>query len=199
VYVDQSPDTGADLWLLPRNGGPPRVLVNTPADEVFGAFSEDGRWFAYQTFLRGTWMLMLRATAASGPTGTNAASQTSTVNAASGASGNGPTGASATNAAPMPLGLTDGGRIEWAGSDDLYFTRDGHVMSMKLSRPGESPQPIADVHAPNAFARASRDGRLLLMTAPPQPSRSHVEMVLEWTRELSAKVPVRTPPPRPLR
>ena len=25
------------------------------------------------------------------------------------------------------------------------------------------------------------------------------EMVLEWARELSARVPVRTPPPRPLR
>jgi hypothetical protein len=39
------------------------------------------------------------------------------------------------------------------------------------------------------------------MTPPAgaQPARSHVEMVLEWARELSARVPVRTPPPRPLR
>jgi hypothetical protein len=60
---------------------------------------------------------------------------------------------------------------------------------------------VAGVRGPNAFARAAGAGRLLLI-APPQgtsPARSHVEMVLEWARELSARVPVRTPPPRPLR
>jgi DNA-binding winged helix-turn-helix (wHTH) protein len=200
VYVDQSPDTGADLWLLPWNGGPPRVLINSPANEVFGAFSEDGHWFAYQTFLRGTWMLMLRASGPGTASRTNATNNVTNVtnpanvaNAAVAANG------SAADAAPMPLGPTDGGRIEWAGSDDLYFTRDGHLMSIRLSRPGDAPRPVADVRAPNAFARAARDGRVLLMTAPPQPPPSHVEMVLEWTRELTAKVPVRTPPPRPLR
>jgi eukaryotic-like serine/threonine-protein kinase len=170
VFVDQAPDTGADLWLLPANGGAPRVLVQTPNDELFGAISEDGRWLAYQTFLHGTWTLMLRSAADA-------------------------------NAAPLPLGRTDGGRIEWAGSDDLLFTRDGQVMTMKLSRPEDSPRPLGSVRGPNAFARAARDGRLLLMTpsAGAQPGRSHVEMVLEWARELSARVPVRTPPPRPLR
>ena len=57
---------------------------------------------------------------------------------------------------------------------------------------------LGDVRGPNAFA-LGRDGRALLQTARPQPSRQRVEMVLEWARELSARVPVRTPPPRPLR
>jgi hypothetical protein len=101
----------------------------------------------------------------------------------------------------MPLGRTDGGRVEWRGSDDLYFTHDGQLMTLTLSHPNEAPRPVGGVRAPNAFARAARDGRLLLMTPPAgaQPARSHVEMVLEWARELSARVPVRTPPPRPLR
>jgi DNA-binding winged helix-turn-helix (wHTH) protein len=184
VYVDYPASAGvgtsasgsasADLWLLPSNGGPPRALVNTPNDEISGVFSEDGRWLAYQTFLRGAWTLMLRAA----------------------------TG----DAAPVPLGRTDGGRIEWAGSDEVLFTRDDKLMSLKLSRPGDAPQVIAEVRGPSAFAFArpaasspSREGRVLLMTARPQPSRARVEMVLEWTRELSARVPVRTPPPRPLR
>jgi hypothetical protein len=79
-------------------------------------------------------------------------------------------------------------------------------MLIKLSQPQDPPRAVADVRGPNAFARAARDGRLLLMTRPAGPTplgvapvRSRLEMVLEWARELSARVPVRTPPPRPLR
>src|SRR5262249_10321745 len=62
VYVDFAPEgdvtqgaahrsasgasTGADLWMIPANGGPGRVLVSTPNDEGCGAFSDDGRWLA---------------------------------------------------------------------------------------------------------------------------------------------------------
>jgi len=41
------PATKWDLWLLPLDGGPPRALLNTPANELFGEISGDGRWLGF--------------------------------------------------------------------------------------------------------------------------------------------------------
>ena len=46
VYHENSPVSGRDLWVLPRNGDPEPVLV-TPFQEQAATFSPDGRWLAY--------------------------------------------------------------------------------------------------------------------------------------------------------
>jgi hypothetical protein len=38
-----------DIWLLPLDGGPPRTLLATPANETSGGISSDGRWISYQS------------------------------------------------------------------------------------------------------------------------------------------------------
>jgi Tol biopolymer transport system component len=48
AYFEMNPDTGFDIWLLDvKDGGEPRPLIQTPAQEGCPEFSPDGRWLAY--------------------------------------------------------------------------------------------------------------------------------------------------------
>ena len=48
AYVDRTPETGLDLWLLPLVGErKPRPWLKTSAGENHPEFSPDGRWIAY--------------------------------------------------------------------------------------------------------------------------------------------------------
>jgi len=38
-----------DIWLLPLDGGAPRPLLTSPANETSGNISPDGRWLTYQS------------------------------------------------------------------------------------------------------------------------------------------------------
>lgn len=51
LYAERHPTTGRDLWAFDMTSPDraPRVVANTPAEEVLAAFSPDGRWVAYQT------------------------------------------------------------------------------------------------------------------------------------------------------
>jgi Tol biopolymer transport system component len=51
LYYEVNPKTGRDLWALEMTGNDhkPRVVANTPFEEVLAQFSQDGRWVAYQT------------------------------------------------------------------------------------------------------------------------------------------------------
>ena len=43
-----------DIWMVPVNGGEPKVLIQTPFVEGGATFSPDGQWIAYQGFESGT-------------------------------------------------------------------------------------------------------------------------------------------------
>ena len=49
LYVEDSPNTDADIWVLDMTSSPPapRVLISTPARELYPMISPDGRWLAY--------------------------------------------------------------------------------------------------------------------------------------------------------
>ena len=48
LFVEQSPETGWDLWVLPLEGErKPVPYLQTQFNEVMGQFSPDGRWVAY--------------------------------------------------------------------------------------------------------------------------------------------------------
>ena len=49
IYGRLDPVTKWDLWLLPVDGGPPRPLLRTPANEQGAEVSPDGRWLKYTT------------------------------------------------------------------------------------------------------------------------------------------------------
>jgi eukaryotic-like serine/threonine-protein kinase len=68
AYFGPNPETGADIWTLPIDGsdsdhptaGKPEPFLRTPANELFPAFSPDGRWMAYTSDESGDFEVYVR-------------------------------------------------------------------------------------------------------------------------------------------
>jgi dipeptidyl aminopeptidase/acylaminoacyl peptidase len=60
LYFAPSPKTGTDLWVVPQDTHVPRVFLATAANEMWGQFSPDGRWIAYQSREAGRFEIYVR-------------------------------------------------------------------------------------------------------------------------------------------
>jgi hypothetical protein len=61
LYFSVDPTTSTDIWVLPLKGGEkPFPFLNTSFAEVWGQFSPDGRWVAYQSNESGLWEIYVR-------------------------------------------------------------------------------------------------------------------------------------------
>jgi Tol biopolymer transport system component len=66
LFVESKPETGHDLWMLPKGGAPEPWLV-TDADEAAARFSPDGRLVVYQSNTSGRTEVYVQARAAGSP------------------------------------------------------------------------------------------------------------------------------------
>jgi Tol biopolymer transport system component len=61
MYFSVDAKTATDLWVLPlMKNAKPFPFLKTTSAEVWGQFSPDGRWVAYQSFESGQWEVYLR-------------------------------------------------------------------------------------------------------------------------------------------
>jgi Tol biopolymer transport system component len=60
LYFTPDPKTGTDIWVLPQDTHVPKVFLATAANEMWGQFSPDGRWIAYQSNETGRFEIYLR-------------------------------------------------------------------------------------------------------------------------------------------
>jgi Tol biopolymer transport system component len=61
LYFSVDLKTSTDLWVLPLEGArKPFAFLNTSFAEVWGQFSPDGRWVAYQSIESGRWEIYVR-------------------------------------------------------------------------------------------------------------------------------------------
>ncbi len=60
MYYVPNPTSGTDLWVLPRETKVPFVFLKTEANELWGQFSPDGRWIAYQSNETGRYEIYVR-------------------------------------------------------------------------------------------------------------------------------------------
>ena len=60
LYYVPDPKTGTDLWVLPVDTRVPSLFLQTDANEVWGQFSPDGRWVAYQSNENGRYEIYVR-------------------------------------------------------------------------------------------------------------------------------------------
>ena len=60
VYYVPNPNTGTDLWVLPGDTRVPFIFLRTEANELWGQFSPDGRWLAYQSNETGRYEIYVR-------------------------------------------------------------------------------------------------------------------------------------------
>jgi Tol biopolymer transport system component len=49
IFLTLNLKTQRDIWVLPPDGGVPREVIATPADERSARLSSDGRWLAYSS------------------------------------------------------------------------------------------------------------------------------------------------------
>jgi serine/threonine protein kinase len=66
MYYVPDPATGTDLWLLPEDTRQPVLFLRTEANELWGQFSPDGRWVAYQSNETGRYEIYVRSLARGG-------------------------------------------------------------------------------------------------------------------------------------
>jgi serine/threonine protein kinase/Tol biopolymer transport system component len=61
MYATPDDKTGFDLWVLPMDGDrTPFPFVRTSFNELWGQFSPDGRWVAYQSNESGRWEIYIQ-------------------------------------------------------------------------------------------------------------------------------------------
>jgi hypothetical protein len=73
LYFSTDPQTSADLWVVPMAGDrTPSVVLKTPFREIWGAFSPDGRWVAYESIESGRNDIYVRQFVPPGAAGTAA-------------------------------------------------------------------------------------------------------------------------------
>lgn len=60
MYYVPNPTSGTDLWVLPQETKIPIEFLKTPANELWGQFSPDGRWVAYQSNETGRYEVYVR-------------------------------------------------------------------------------------------------------------------------------------------
>jgi eukaryotic-like serine/threonine-protein kinase len=66
MYYVPDPKTGTDLWVLGEGTREPSVFLRTQANELWGQFSPDGRWVAYQSNETGRYEIYVRPFAGGG-------------------------------------------------------------------------------------------------------------------------------------
>jgi Tol biopolymer transport system component len=161
------PQSGWDIWVLPLNGDPkPRVFLKTNFDEIPGRFSPDGRWVAYMSNESGRFEVYVRPF----------------VEARSG---------------------TDQWQVSTAGGlfpawrqdgKELYYTApDGKMMAAPIEVREAQLQPGAPVALFQTRMvggginlglgqqfDVSRDGRLLINTAPEGAAASAITILQNW-------------------
>jgi serine/threonine protein kinase len=60
LFFGPDPKTGTDLWVLPTDTHTPAPFLSTAANEMWGQFSPDGRWIAYQSNETGRFEIYVR-------------------------------------------------------------------------------------------------------------------------------------------
>jgi serine/threonine protein kinase len=60
LFYIPDPKSGTDLWVLPLATRKPFIFLKTDANELWGQFSPDGRWVAYQSNETGRYEIYVR-------------------------------------------------------------------------------------------------------------------------------------------
>jgi Tol biopolymer transport system component len=168
MYHRRDPETGRDLWVLPREGErTPRVLLKAPFDQAAGDISPDGRWVAYQSNESGRYEIYVRPFLpfASTPAG------------------------------QWQVSTSGGMFAKWRpdGREVFYNSPNGEMMAVSVSVAAGTPEfgsptmlfrpRIYGNGADNVLGRqydVSADGRFLINTVPDEVA-SPITLIQHWT------------------
>ncbi|HSD29682.1 MAG TPA: protein kinase, partial [Vicinamibacteria bacterium] len=165
--------TARDVWIVPVAGGAARPLLNGPFDERNPRLSPDGRWLVYSSDESGRFEVYVVHLP-----GMDRRAQVS---------------------------VGGGDRAVWAarGSEIVYRSADGHVVSVRFSPGAEGPPGVGRPAAlfPDTFGAASGrtthvdydvdpDGsRFVMIDSQVQEATADLGVVLNWFDELRRLTP----------
>jgi dipeptidyl aminopeptidase/acylaminoacyl peptidase len=165
IYYELNPVTGRELWALNMTspGRPPRVVANTPANELLAQFSPDGRWVAYQTNESGRFEVVVKPF----PDGSGKWQVSTTGGVA-------------------PRWRADGREL-------YFLARDAAMMAVPVTAAGTSfeagapvtlfPTRIVNggtVTQNRAQYAVARDGRFLINQPVGDPAAAPITLILNW-------------------
>jgi serine/threonine-protein kinase len=171
VYLERRPSVEAeDLWLLHLEGEPkPRPFLETPFRESFGTVSPDGRYLAYMSNESGVWEVYVRSFP--------------------GAEGK------------WKISSEGGSQPVWARSGREIFYRVGDEMmavAVETEPQFRAGKPVILFEGAFHYAGISfpqydvtPDGKRFVMIEDQEAWPTRIELVLNWTEELKARVPAR--------
>ena len=169
LLYQQSTTRGYDLGVLPIAGDRKATsFVDSPANEVQGRFSPNGRWVAYTSDESGKFEVYVRPFPAE-------STQSTTISIAGGM---------------QPEWRRDGKEL-------FYISADGKLTAVPVVTDGAAfsagaPRALFDVEVPEATApyatdyAVTADGqRFLVNTVVDQPTRPALTVILNWTAALN--------------
>ena len=165
VLNEMREKSGYDLVTVPADGGESSVLIGGPSSERTPAISPDGRWIAYQTSDSGTTEIVVRRF----PN---------------------------VNDHRWQISTGGGGEPKWsANGRELFYRRGSEVMAVQIGDdPGAAkPEKLFEGDYVRSGGEKSwdvaPDGRFLMRK--PVRSQYTINVVLNWTEELKARVPIK--------
>ncbi len=171
AFADTHPKTGNDIWLLPLEGErQARPFLQTPASEMGGVFSPDGRWIAYESNESGRVEVYVQPFP--GPGGKWQVS---------------------TEGGRQAVWARNGREIFYRSGDKMMAVEVETEPSLSLSKPEilfEGRYEGAAGWAGYANYDVTPDGqRFLMIRSEEEPAPTRIHVVLNWAEELKAKVP----------
>lgn len=163
MYVLGDPVTRSDIWLMPLAGDrKPRAIVKTRFAETEARISPNGRKLAYVADDSGRPEVYVQSF---------------------------PDGGDRTQ-----VSIGGGTQVRWSADSRELFFRSGDQM-MRVSVGAETPVAVS---RPVELFRAqflpgysvARDGRFLVAQRDPEAPQARVNVILNWSDQLRARVPV---------
>ena len=176
LYFSLDPQTSTDLWVVPMAGErTPQVFLKTPFGEVWGAFSPDGRWVAYESNGSGRTEIYLRPFVPPGSTDAEAAGQ-------------------------WQVSTAGGIHPVWRGNgEELYYLNpEGAMMAVPVNAGGDTPElgnpeTLFSTHIVGGGVDAaqgrqydvSADGRFLINTELEGTEAAPITLIQNWNPEVA--------------
>lgn len=145
LYMSVDPPSNVDLWVAPLVGDPtPSVLLKTPFQDTYGAFSPDGRWVAYHWNASGRNEIYLRRFVPPSPQASTFASATADKSADKPGAAGTPTGAAG---GQWQVSTAGGIMARWRpdGKELYYLNPEGAKMAAPIAVVGNALEPGAPV------------------------------------------------------
>ena len=167
LFRQLDPSSGHDIWLFTLDDSMGRPWLQTAAMERHPAMSPDGEWVAYVSDVSGAEQVYVRPLSGSGQWQIS------------------------TDGGVEPVWSRDSQEIFYWNGDRLYGVG---IESGETFQHGTPMLLFERARVPGTFSQGydvAPDGRFLIVTAQEQATVSQLDVVLNWTEELKARVPTR--------